>query len=179
MGPLADPHPPELTAKGRHQPTASTLVPLDAEIRQLLDQVRTPTTAWRRLKRQGRLTVSLASFRRYVHDVLPTWSSGSMSRCGGRTRHRGEEAQVDYGLLGMWVDPLTGQATRGPGLRHDSVAQPSPLRSSRLADGPAGWIESHVAAFTFFKGVPRRIVPDNLKEACCARSLRPPLQPRL
>ena len=25
------------------------------------------------------------------------------------------------------------------------------------------WIESHVAAFTFFKGVPRRIVPDNLK----------------
>ena len=91
-------------------------MPLDAEIRQLLDQV-TPTTAWRRLKRQGRLTVSLASFRRYVHDVLPDLVERVHVTVRRPDPPRGEEAQVDYGLLGMWVDPLTG---------NDARSRPSP-----------------------------------------------------
>jgi len=161
---------PELTAKGRYRPTASVLVPVDAEIRQLLEQVN-PTTAWRRLKRQGRLTISLASFRRYVRDVLPELVERVHITVRRPDPPPGEEAQVDYGLLRMWVDPFTGK-------RRAVQAFAMVLSHSRHMYARAvfrmdqqAWVESHVAAFTFFKGVPRRVVPDNLKSGV----LRPDL----
>src|SRR5207245_2216593 len=62
-----------------------------------------------RLKRQGRLTVSLASFRRYVRDVLPELVERVHITVRRPDPPPGEEAQVDYGLLRMWVDPFTGK----------------------------------------------------------------------
>jgi len=161
---------PELTAKGRFRPTASELVPLDTEIRQLLEQVK-PTTAWRRLKKERRLSVSLASFRRYVRDVLPELVERAHITVRRPDPPPGEEAQVDYGFLGMWVDPFTGKrrAVQAFALilshsRH--IYSRAVFRMNQQA-----WAESHVAAFTFFQGAPRRIVPDNLKSGV----LRPDL----
>jgi hypothetical protein len=75
----------------------------------------------------------------------------------------GEEAQIDYGHLGWWVDPMAGRRRKVWAFvmvlccsRHMFV-RPT-LRMDQRA-----WTEAHVEAFAFFGGVPRRLVPDNLR----------------
>jgi transposase len=74
----------------------------------------------------------------------------------------GEEAQVDYGRLGMWLDPASGR-------RRTVWAFVMVLCCSRhlfvwptLSMDQRAWTEAHVAAFTFFNGVVRRVVPENV-----------------
>jgi transposase len=75
----------------------------------------------------------------------------------------GSEAQIDYGFLGQWINPATGKRHRIwafvmvlPASRHMFV------RPVAHMDQHA-WTEAHAEAFRFFGGVPRRLVPDNLK----------------
>lgn len=172
---LAQTH-PELAGAGRPGPTVDQLDPFREQIRQLLEQQVKPTTAWRRLRREQQLAVSLASFRRYVHRKFPELVERAHVTVRRPDPPPGEEGQVDYGFLGLWQNPLTGkrQAVNAFALilshsRHQYV------RGVFRMDQQA-WLECHVAAFTFFGGVPRRMVPDNLKSGV----LRPDLyDPRL
>jgi transposase len=75
----------------------------------------------------------------------------------------GQEAQIDYGHLGYWVDPATGRRRR-------VVAFVMVLACSRhlfvrpvLVMDQRAWTEAHVEAFEFFGGCPARLVPDNLR----------------
>lgn len=75
----------------------------------------------------------------------------------------GSEAQIDYGKLGMWLDPASGR-------RVSIWAFVMVLACSRhmfvqpvIRMHQTSWCASHVAAFEFFGGVPERLVPDNLK----------------
>lgn len=146
----------------RSGPASDELERFRERIMQSLRDVK-PTTAWRRLHREHDLQASLTSFRRYIKDLLP--EAGNYPRITVRRpdARAGEEAQVDYGFLGMWLNPLTGrrQAINVFVLilafsRH--LFARAVLRMDQQA-----WIESHIAAFDYFGGVPRRIVPDNLK----------------
>src|SRR5215471_12824572 len=71
----------------------------------------------------------------------------------------GEEAQVDYGRLGKWTDPLSGETM----ILHAFVLVLSFSRHMFVAVvrhmDAATWLECHVRAFTFFGAVPRRIMP--------------------
>jgi len=74
----------------------------------------------------------------------------------------GDEAQVDFFYMGRWFDP---EADRQRKLYAFLVT----LGHSRhqflypcLAEDSTAWLAGHVAAFTFFGGVPKRVVPDNL-----------------
>jgi transposase len=123
----------------------------------------TKATIHQRLRDEKGLKASLASFKRYV--------AGNMSEDERRDRvvvlrddvAPAEEAQVDYGRLGMWPDPQTGR-------RRTVWAFVMVLACSRhlfvwptLRMDQQAWTEAHVEAFEFFAGVVRRIVPDNLK----------------
>jgi len=155
-------HHPELNARGRVRPTVEQLDPVREEIRLALVDV-TPTTAWRRLRQARRITASLATFRRYVARTFPERGARAQIVVRRPESLPGEEAQVDYGLLGMWLDPLSG-AKRAmnafalvlPMSRHQYACPV--LRMDQQA-----WLDCHVAAFRYFGGVPQRIVPDNLK----------------
>src|SRR5206468_11703097 len=75
----------------------------------------------------------------------------------------GEEAQVDYGRLGRWTDPATGQSR----ILHAFVLVLSFSRHMFVhvvwrLDG-ATWLACHRLAFAFFGGVPGRVILDNLK----------------
>ena len=72
----------------------------------------------------------------------------------------GEEAQVDYGRLGMWFDPEAGR-------RRALWAFVIVLSASRhlfvrptLVMDQTEWVAAHVAAAAFFGGLPARIVLD-------------------
>jgi transposase len=75
----------------------------------------------------------------------------------------GSEAQIDYGRLGMWLDPFSGRRVAVWAFvmvlscsRHIFVHPVIKMHQS-------SWCASQVAAFEFFGGVPARLVPDNLK----------------
>jgi hypothetical protein len=74
----------------------------------------------------------------------------------------GQEAQVDYGLLGRWYDPAATRWRR-------VWAFVMVLATSRymfvrpvLVMDRRAWTECHVAAFEFFGGSPERIVSENV-----------------
>lgn len=75
----------------------------------------------------------------------------------------GMEAQIDYGHLGSWVDPATGKRRRVWAFAMVLAASRHMFVRPVLTMDQRAWTEAHVEAFAFFGGVPRRLVPDNLK----------------
>ena len=86
----------------------------------------------------------------------------------------GEEAQVDFGAAGLLFDPDLGRLRR-------AWAFVMTLSHSRhqyvefvFDQEGATWCRCHRGAFEFFGGVPRRLVPDNLKAAIVRAALYDP-----
>jgi transposase len=87
----------------------------------------------------------------------------------------GEEAQVDFGSVGRLFDPRQG-------LLRPAFVFVMTLCFSRhqyaelvFDQKISTWIACHRRAFESFGGVPRRIVPDNLKAAVLVASLHDPI----
>jgi len=126
-------------------------------------RTNTVTTVHQRLRDEHGLAASIASFRRYVRLEFPHHVEESQVTVLRPMVEAGSEAQIDYGFLGPWVDPVTQRARRVWAFvmvlaccRHMFVRPV--LRMDIHA-----WIAAHVAAFEFFDSVPARLVPDNLK----------------
>ena len=124
----------------------------------------TVSTVHQRLRDEHGLAVGISSFRRFVLAEFPDESSLRDKVTVLRPDvEPGDEAQIDYGLLGSWQTPATGKVRR-------VWAFVMVLASSRhmfvrpvLSLDSQAWVAAHVAAFAFFAGAPRRLVPDNLK----------------
>jgi transposase len=87
----------------------------------------------------------------------------------------GEEAQVDFGSVGQLYDPASGQV-------RNAYVFVATLGYSRhqyaelvFDQKTATWIELHRRAFASWGGVPRRIVPDNLKAAVLQALIHDPI----
>jgi len=65
----------------------------------------TLSTVHQRLRDEQGLTVSLSSLRRYVNANLPEEALAAQVTVLRDDPPPGEEAQVDYGMLGMWWYP--------------------------------------------------------------------------
>ncbi len=122
----------------------------------------TAATIHQRLRDERGLEASVASLRRWLRANVPEEVRRASVTVLGETPPPGHEAQVDYGRLGMWIDPASGK-------RRAVWAFVLVLACSRhmfvrpvLTMDQAAWTAAHVAAFAFFGGAPARIVPDNL-----------------
>lgn len=77
----------------------------------------------------------------------------------------GSEAQVDFGYAGRHLDPVTGQPRKSwvfvMVLSWSRHSYAEVVFDQRVET----WLLCHAHAFTFFGGVPERLVPDNLKAA--------------
>jgi len=75
----------------------------------------------------------------------------------------GYEAQVDFGEVATFLDPATGQA-RKTYVFVMTLAYSRHLYAELVFDQKAiTWLAAHTRALTYFGGVPKRIVIDNLK----------------
>ena len=137
-------------------------------------------TIWQRLRDEQGLTASVASLKRYVAANLPEEGQRARVTVLRIDPPPGEEAQIDYGYLGSWIDPVGGRTRRI--WAFVMVLAFSRLMFVRpvLRMDQQAWTEAHVAAFEFFGGAPRRLVPDYVARhiigilcptALCARSL--------
>ncbi|MEU8523625.1 IS21 family transposase [Streptomyces sp. NPDC048577] len=155
---------PELARRRLNQVTWAEIEPHRDLVKGLLETT-TVTTIHQRLRCEGKLAVSLSTFRRWVTENLPDESARSKVTVLRDDVEPGSEAQIDYGFLGQWINPSTGK-------RHRIWAFVMVLPCSRhmfvrpvVHMDQHAWTQAHVEAFRFFGGVPRRLVPDNLRTA--------------
>ena len=165
---------PELVDPRERSLTHETIDVFRADIKEMLE-TNTATTVHQRLRDEHGLDVSLTSFRRYVWREFPEDSLRNIATPPRPEVAAGEEAQVDYGYLGTWLDPIAGRMRRVWAFvvvlarsRHMFVA---PV----LTMDQRTWTQCHVEAFEFFGGVVRRVVSDNLKTGVIKPDIYDPL----
>jgi transposase len=122
------------------------------------------STIWQRLRDERGLAASVASFRRYVAANVPEEARRSqVTVWNPRPAEAGEQAQIDYGMLGRWADPVTGKLRTVWAFVMVLACSRHMFVRPVLKMDQRAWTECHVEAFQFFGGVPARLVPDNLK----------------
>jgi transposase len=123
----------------------------------------TKATIHQRLRDEHQVDGSLTSLKRYIALVLSEDAARSKVTVLREDPEPGAEAQIDYGLLGSWLNPASGRSQRVWAfvmvLSHSRHVFVHPV----LSMDQASWTTSHVEAFAFFGGVPTRLVPDNLR----------------
>ena len=149
----------------------STLEPYRALVEELVAEGVEMMTIFDRLRDRHGYGGSYSSVRRFVARLRP-----AEPRAVVRVQTApGEEAQVDFGSAGKLVDPRTGRA-------RTAYVFVMTLGSSRhqyaelvFDQKVATWLACHRRAFEWFGGVPRTVVPDNLKAAVLVASLHDPV----
>jgi hypothetical protein len=125
--------------------------------------VITKATIWQRLRDEHGLRASLASLKRYVAANLAEDDRRGQVTVLGEDPVPGQEAQIDYGYLGSWIDPVGGRRRRVWAFVMVLAASRHMFLRPVLTMDQQAWTQAHVEAFAFFGGAPARLVPDNLK----------------
>jgi transposase len=155
---------PELSdARLRQVTWPAIAVHHDYIVEQLKARVRM-STIHQRLRDEHGLAASVASFRRYVSANLPEEARRSqVTVWNPHPAEAGGQAQIDYGQLGRWPDPVTGKLRTVWAFVMVLACSRHMFVRPVLRMDQRAWTECHVEAFAFFGGVPARLVPDNLK----------------
>jgi transposase len=121
-------------------------------------------TIHQRLRDEKGLQVSVASLRRYTAANIPEEVRRSQVRVlSPYPAEPGEHAQIDYGQLGRWLDPVSGKLRVVWAFVMVLACSRHMFVRTVLRMDQRAWTECHVAAFEFLGGVPARLVPDNLR----------------
>ncbi len=75
-------------------------------------KTNTVTTVHQRLRDEHGLAAGITAFRRYVAWEFPDEANAEAVTVLRPAVSPGEEAQIDYGYLGTWVDPRSQRARR-------------------------------------------------------------------
>ena len=153
---------PELVDLRHRSPTHDAINAHRAQIAEML-RTNTVTTVHQRLRDERGLRVGLTSFRRYVWREFPEDRARQLATPPRPEVPPGEEGQIDYEFLGTWFDPALERLRRVWAfvmvLAHSRHMFVRPV----LKMDQRARVAAHVAAFSFFGGAPRRLVPDNLR----------------
>jgi transposase len=152
-------------AFGQERPAhmVSTVEPYRKDVVQWRREGLTQKAIWRRLEKRG-FPGSYGSVSRFIGRLEKEQRLANKVTVRVE-RPPGDEAQVDFGYAGKLVDETTGEIRRTwmfvmtlSWSRHQFVEF---VFDQRLET----WLRCHRHAFTFFSGVPKRVVVDNLKAA--------------
>lgn len=128
-----------------------------------LDVGVTVSTIHQRLRDEHGLEAGVTSVRRYVWLEFPDRGPDPDAVTVLRPEvEPGSEAQIDYGYLGRWRDPIEDRMRRLWVFVMVLACSRHMFVRPVLSMDQTAWIAAHVAAFEFFGGVPARLVPDNL-----------------
>ncbi len=128
-----------------------------------LDAGVTVSTIHQRLRDDHGLAAGLTSVRRYVWLEFPDRDVNPDRVTVLRPEvEPGSEAQIDYGYLGQWRDPIEDRLRKVWAFVMVLACSRHMFVRPVLRMDQTAWVAAHVAAFEFFGGVPARLVPDNL-----------------
>jgi transposase len=138
--------------------TVSTVAPYRDLVRDLHARGVEGTAIWQRLRERG-YSGSLSSIYRFLHQV----SAPTPEVTVRVERGPGTEAQVDFGYAGYLLDDTTGQRRRAWAFVMTLAFSRHQYVEFAWDQTLPTWIALHRHAFTFFGGIPQRVVLDNLK----------------
>lgn len=164
---------PELSDPRVRSSVSSEIARFDPYIRKHLP-VNTLATIHQRLRDDHGLQASYTSFRRYVHLEFADEAALREVTVLKDDPPPGEEAQLDYGYLGRWLDPLSGKLSRVWALVMVLALSRHLFCYPVLRMTAGAFTQAHVAAFGFLGGVPRRLVCDNLSTGVLRSDLYDP-----
>jgi transposase len=154
---------PELGDPAARASTWPLIAPHRDRIKDWLDSDVTVATIAQRLRDEHEVAASESSVRRWIATHFAEEVAREKVTVPRGPVEPGSEAQIDYGRLGMWLDPATAK-------RVAVWAFVMVLSCSRhlfvrpvIRMDQTTWCACHVGAFEFFDGVPARLVCDNLK----------------
>jgi transposase len=124
------------------------------------DPYMTGKQVWRLLKEVHGIKVGYTTVKRYLRKEF---SYGKPAVTIRMETPPGLEAQVDFGYVGLMVDPKTQRKRKTWAfIMTLSYSRHKYVRFVFRQDIPS-WLDCHQRAFLFFGGVPERIVLDSLK----------------
>ena len=150
--------------------TPSTVAPYQELVETLLAQDVEMMTMFDRLKERG-FAGSYSAVRRFVHQLQPV-TADAVVRVHTAP---GEEAQVDFGAAGTFLDPGSGRLRPAHAFAMTLSYSRHQYAELVFDQKIPTWISCHRHAFDWFGGVPGRIVPDNLKAAVVEAALYDPV----
>jgi transposase len=132
------------------------------ELDRLVGKVKL-AVVYQRLRDEHGLAVSWASMYRYVSTHWPErLQAAPHLTIRLDDPAPGEEAQVDFFYVGMWRNPETERRQRLSAFLMTLSHSRHQFLYPVLAEDSVAWLDGHVAAFRFFGGAPKRLIPDNL-----------------
>ncbi|MCP4543374.1 MAG: IS21 family transposase, partial [Chloroflexi bacterium] len=150
---------------------ASSVEPHRELVQRLLDQGVEMTAIFQRLQDDYSYRGSYSSVRRYVHKLRP-----AEPKVVVRVHTApGEETQVDFGSVGQLYDPNSGRARRAYVFVATLCYSRHQYAELVFDQKVPTWIALHRHAFESWGGVPKRVVPDNLKAAVAKVVLHDPV----
>ena len=141
--------------------TPSSVEPHRETVQRLLNQGVEMVAIFQRLQEDHGFTGSYSAVRRYVHRLRPS-APEAVVRVHTAP---GEEVQVDFGSVGKLVNPANGQLRTAYAFVATLCFSRHQYAELVFDQKISTWIALHRRAFESWGGVPRRVVPDNLKAA--------------
>jgi hypothetical protein len=125
-------------------------------------ETNTLATVHQRLRDEHGVTVSDSSLRRYVAQVFPDRNRAAVTV--PRPPVPPGEAQIDYGYLGRWLDPLAHRVRRVWAFVVVLACSRHMFVRPVLTMDQTSWVAAHLAAWEYFGSAPDRLVIDNLQD---------------
>ena len=147
---------------GRPGTTQELLRPHQAQLQAWLAEGLRLTKIYRRLRAQG-VAVSYSTLYRFAQTACGFGTPTVTVRLADPPA--GEAAEVDFGVLGLWPDPATGTRRRVSGLLVTLCHSRYACLAVSLRQDLGALLDGLEIAWTFFGGVVRRLVLDNLTPA--------------
>jgi transposase len=151
--------------------TVSSVAPYQGVVEDLLERGVEAMTIFDRLRADHGYTGSYSSVLRFVATLRPKAPEVTVRVHTGP----GEEAQVDFGSAGKFVDPSSGRLRVAyvfvMTLSYSRHQYAELVFDQRIPT----WLALHRRAFTSFGGVPAKVVLDNLKAAVLQAALHDPV----
>ena len=163
---------PELVDARARSSTWPLLEPRRELIGHMLE-TNTVATVHQRLRDEHGLTVSITSLRRYVWHTFPDRRQPAVTVL--RPSAPPGEAQIDYGYLGRWLDPVADRVRRVWAFVIVLACSRHMFVRPVLSMDQTSWVAAHLAAWEFFGAAPQRLVVDNLKTGVIKADLYDPL----
>ena len=161
---LPPPRKPVAKAAPRLGPHRATIREwLVADLSAPRKQRHTARRVWQRLVDERGATVAEATVRAYAGRVRRELESGRAVVTIPQLHQPGEEAEVDFGGVSVWLDGVLTELSMFVMRLSHLRGAPSP--SASPGEGQEAFLEGHTLAFERLGGVPRRVRYDNLKAA--------------
>ena len=128
-----------------------------------LDADVTVATIAQRLRDDHEVTALESSVRRWVATHFAEEVARARVTVPRGEVAPGSEAQIDYGRLGMWLNPATAKRVAVWAFVMVLACSRQMFVRPVIRMDQTTWCACHVEAFEFFNGVPARLVCDNLK----------------